>query len=1045
MSWIVRASLKFRYLVVALAAGMMIVGVGVIQDMPVDVFPEFAPPKVEIQTSCLGLTSSEVEELVTVPLEQTLSGVATVEIIRSKSVPQLSSVQLLLHEGTDLLTSRQLISERVSAMIPTLPSWCTPPAMLQPLSATSRVMKIGLSSDTLSLMDQSLLARYTIRTRLLRVPGVANVAIWGQRNKQLQVQVIPDKLIEHGITLDQVRKVTSDAFEAGLLAYSEGAAIGTGGFLETANQRMFVEHRMSIETPEQLAKVPVGISPSGQRVLMGDVAKVLDDHQLMIGDAVINDGPGLMLIVEKLPWGNTLDITNGVEAAMRELQPGLDGLVVDTTIFRPATFVELAIGNLSKTLFLGSLLVVVVLVLFLFSWRSALISVVTIPLSLMASGLVLAARGTAINTMVLAGMVIALGAVVDDAIVDTENIVRRLRIHRVANDGRSTSRVIFDASIEVRGAIVYASMIEALALLPVLSLTGLTGSFFRPLAVSYALAVVVSMLVALIVTPALSMILLTRGSLDRGESPVVRWLQGGYERGLKRVIASPLPALGTAGLIILAGLAVVPRLGQSLLPEFKERDFLMHWVTKPDISLTEEVRISEVASKELRQIPGVRNFGAHIGQALMGDEVVGVNFGENWISIDPGEDYDATLRRVQETVDGYPGIKRDVQTYLKERIREVLTGSGEAIVVRISGPNLDVLRERADAVLVAIEDIDGLIDSHVELQAPVPQIEVEVDLDAARRYGVKPGDVRRAAATFLAGEEVADTYREGKAFDVMVWSDPASRASLTDVHELRIDIPGGDTVALGELARVEVTATPNEVLRDSFTRRIDVGGNVSGRDIGSIVGEVEERLEDVTMPLGYRVEVLGEYKERKEADRRLLLFGWFAAAGIFMLLVVSFKSARLAALSFFTLPMALVGGVLAAFIWGDGVISLGSLVGFFTILGIVARNGIMQISHYQHLEQHEGETFGVQLVLRGSRERLAPILMTALTTGLALVPLLISGNIPGQEIEYPMAIVILGGLVISTLLNLFVVPSLYLRFGRVFKRRERAQVQPELS
>jgi CzcA family heavy metal efflux pump len=1030
MSWIVRSSLKFRYLVVTLAAGMMFVGVGIIGDMPVDVFPEFAPPKIEIQTSCLGLTSSEVEELVTVPLEQTLSGLGDVDVIRSKSVPQLSSVQLLLNDDADQLRSRQLVSERVSGITPTLPTWCTPPKMLQPLSATSRVMKIGLSSETLSVMDQSLLARYKIRTRLLQVPGVANIAIWGQRNKQLQVQVIPAKLVEHGITIDDVRKVTSDAFEAGLLSYSGGAAVGSGGFLETANQRMFIEHRMTIETPEQLAQVPIGIGAAGERVVIGDVANVVNDNQLMIGDAVINDGPGLMLIVEKLPWGNTLDITIGVEAAMKEIQPGLDGLVVDTTIFRPATFVELAIGNLTETLFLGSLLVVVVLVLFLFSWRSALISVVTIPLSLMASGLVLAARGVAINTMVLAGMVIALGAVVDDAIVDTENIVRRLRMHRVANDGRSTSRVIFEASLEVRGAIVYASMIEALALLPVLFLTGLTGSFFRPLAVAYALAVVVSMLVALIVTPALSMILLTRGSLDRGESPVVRWLQRRYERSLSRVVASPLPALSVAGLIVIAGFAVVPRLGQSLLPEFKERDFLMHWVTKPDTSLTEEVRISTAASKELRAIPGVRNFGAHIGQALMGDEVVGVNFGENWISIDPGENYDETLRQIQETVDGYPGVKRDVQTYLKERIREVLTGSGEAVVIRISGPDLGVLRERADAVLAAVRDIDGLIDSHVELQTPVPQIEVEVDLDAARRYGVKPGDVRRAAATFLAGEEVADTYRNGKAFDVMVWSEPQSRASLTDISSMLIDIPGGGTVALSELARVEVTTTPNQVLRDSFSRRIDIGGNVSGRDIGSIVGEVNQRLKNVTMPFGYRVEVLGEYKERQDADRRLLIFGLLAAAGIFMLLVVSFKSGRLATLSFFTLPMALVGGVLAAYIWGDGVISLGSLVGFFTILGIVARNGIMQISHYQHLEQHEGETFGVQLVLRGSRERLAPILMTALTTGLALVPLLISGNIPGQEIEYPMAIVILGGLVISTLLNLFVVPSLYLRFGR---------------
>ena len=1040
MSWIVRSSLKFRYLVVALAIGMMFIGVGIIQNMPVDVFPEFAPPKVEIQTSCLGLASAEVEELVTVPMEQTLQGIPRVDVVRSKSVPQLSSIQMLFTPGTNLLKSRQLVSERVSAITPTLPTWCTPPKMLQPLSATSRVMKIGLKSDTLSVMDQSILARYKIRTRLLRVPGVANVAIWGQRNKQLQVQVLPDKLTEHGITLDAVRKVTSDAFEQGLLSYSGGAAVGTGGFLETDNQRLSIQHRMAIETPEQLAKVPVGLGRNGERLVIGDVAEVLNDHQLLIGDAVIDDGPGLMLVVEKLPWGNTLDITEGVEAAMKEIKPGLKGLEVDTTIFRPATFVDLAISNLTETLFIGSLLVVLVLVLFLFSWRSALISVVTIPISLMAAGLVLAAQGTTINTMVLAGMVIALGAVVDDAIVDTENIVRRLRIHRASGGTeKSTAKVIFEASIEVRGAIVYASMIEALALLPVFFLTGLTGSFFQPLAYAYALAVLVSMLVALIVTPALSMILLTRGSLDRGESPIVRVLQRGYSRSLTRIVSSPTPVIALVAAIVIAGLAVAPQLGQSLLPDFKERDFLMHWVTKSDTSLAEEVRISTVASKELRKIPGVRNFGAHIGQALMGDEVYGVYFGENWISVEPGEDYDTTLAKIQDTVNGYPGLKRDVQTYLKERIREVLTGSGEAIVVRISGPRIKTLYDTADEVLKVVSAVDGTIDESREQLDSIPQIEVEVDLDAARQYGIKPGDVRRAAATFLAGEEVADTYRNGKAFDVMVWSPPRFRTSLSDVRGLLVDTPDGRKIPISLVARIEVKDTPSAIPRDQLSRRIDVGANVKGRAIGSVVEEINEKLQGVKLPLGYKAEVLGEYNERQEADRRLLIYGLIAAAGIFMLLVVSFKSSRLAALSFFTLPMALVGGVLAAFAWSDGVISLGSLVGFFTILGIVARNGIMQISHYQHLEQHEGETFGPDLVIRGSRERLAPILMTALTTGLALVPLLVSGNIPGQEIEFPMAIVILGGLVTSTLLNLFVVPSLYLRFGR--SRRDRVAAE----
>ncbi|MGH2769858.1 MAG: efflux RND transporter permease subunit, partial [Actinomycetota bacterium] len=492
---------------------------------------------------------------------------------------------------------------------------------------------------------------------------------------------------------------------------------------------------------------------------------------------------------------------------------------------------------------------------------------------------------------------------------------------------------------------------------------------------------------------------------------------------------APRTAFVAVGLIVAIGLLVAPRLGQSLLPSFKERDFLMHWVTKPDTSHPEMIRISTQASRELRSIPGVRNFGAHIGQALLADEVVGINFGENWISVDPSADYDRTLASIQEVVDGYPGLYRDVQTYLKERIREVLTGSGDAIVVRIYGQDLEALRTEAEEIKRILSEIDGVVEEHVELQDQVPQIEVEVDLAAAQRHGIKPGDVRRAAATLIAGEEVGDTYRDGKAYDVTVWGAPHTRQNPDNVRDLLIDTPSGGYVRLGEVADVLIRPTPNVIHREAASRSIDVGANVRGRDLRSVVEDVEERLEKVRFPLEHRAEVLGEYAEREAADQRLLLFAVAAALGIFLLLVMSFGSWRLASLSFFTLPMALVGGILAAFA-GDGVISLGSLVGFFTILGIVARNGIMQISHYQHLEEKEAEPFGPELVLRGSRERLAPILMTALTTGLALVPLLIAGNIPGQEIEHPMAIVILGGLATSTLLNLLVAPALYLRFGR---------------
>ncbi|MFB3738514.1 MAG: efflux RND transporter permease subunit [Candidatus Velamenicoccus archaeovorus] len=1031
MRWIVATSLKFRFIVLAFAAATMIFGFGQLRNMPVDVFPEFAPPRVEIQTLSWGLNSAEVESLITVPLEEALNGVPGLDVIRSKSVPDLSSIELLFDRGTDLLEARQVVSERVEMVTPTLPSWASPPFMIQPLSSTSRVMKIGLTSDELSLTELSLLAYWDIRARLLRVPGVANVAIWGERLPQRHVEVDPELLAEHGITLNQVMRATADALDAGLLRFSDGAVIGTGGVLETPNQRLTVRHVLPILSPSDLAKVVID-DRDRRPILLKDVATVVETQQPLIGDAVINEGQGLLLVVQKLPWGNTLEVTRGVEAALDELRPGLRGVQIDSTIFRPATFVEMAIDNLSHSLLLGVLLMVIVLGLFLFDWRSAVISAVTIPLSLTAAMLVLSWRGATVNTMVLAGLIIALGAVVDDAIVDCENIVRRLRLHRKESDDRSlatSAKIVFEASLEVRGAVVYASMIEALALLPIFFLEGLTGSFFRPLAFSYALAVVVSTVIALIWTPAMALLLLRKAPLERRESPVVRWAQRGYDRLLKPIVRSPRPGYAAVAVLLAAGLVTVPQLGESLLPDFKERDFLMHWLTPPTTSLQEEVRISTLADRELLSIPGVRNAGSHIGQAMLADEVYGVYFGENWISIDPSVDYDETVARIKRVVNGYPGLYRDVLTYLRERIKEVLTGASETIVVRIFGPDLEVLRGEAAEIQELLAGIDGVVDAHVELDVDIPQTQVAVDLAAAKRYGLKPGDVRRAMAAMLASEEVGDIFVDNKAYDVHVWTTPTSRDSVEDIMTLPIDVPGGGRVRVGDVATVSMRPVPNAIHHEAQSRILDVGANVDGtRDLGSIVKEFGDRLEEVRFPLGYHAELLGEFTERQAAQRRLFGFAIITVIGIFLILMMSLGNARLATLAFVTMPMAMVGGVLATF-FGGGIVSLGSLVGFFTVLGIVARNGIMMVSHYQYLEQVEGEAFGPELVARGSRERLAPILMTALTTGLALVPLVVTGNIPGQEIEYPMAFVILGGLVTSTLLNLFVVPSLYLRFA----------------
>jgi CzcA family heavy metal efflux pump len=906
MRWIVGLSLKFRFLVVAFAAGLMFLGFKQLREMPVDVFPEFAPPMVEIQTPAIGLSAQEVEELISIPLEESLAGLPGLSTLRSKSVPALSSVKLYFKRGTDLLDARQLVSERIAQVTPTLPISQFPPFMLPPLSATSRVMKIGISSEKLSVIDLSMVTYWTIRQRLLRVPGVANIAIWGERLKMYHVQVDPERLKANGVTLEQVMKATADSVDSGILRYSNGAIVGTGGWIETPNQRIGVRHVLPIYSPKDLSNITL-VSREGKTLRLGDITEVKIDHQPMVGDGIINDDIGLLLIVEKYPWGNTLDVSLGVEKAMTELKAGLPDIEIDTRIFRPATYIEMSIDNLMMALMLGCVLVVVVLFAFLYEWRVALISLIAIPLSLVTAGVILYLRDTTMNTMVLAGFVIALGAVVDDAIIDVENILRRLREARRQGSDRSTFSIILSATMEVRSAIVYATLIIVLALLPVFFMEGLSGAFFKPLAMSYALALLASMIVALTVTPALAMILLSNAPLERRPSPLVTFLHRIYEGFLSRTVRQPRGAYITVGTVALLGVITWPMLGQSLLPSFKERDFLMHWLAIPGTSHQEMNRITIQGSKELRAIPGVQNFGAHIGQALVMDEVVGMYFGENWISVDPKVDYKKTLDRIQTAVDGYPGLFRDVLTYLKERIREVLTGSSEAIVIRIYGHDLGTLHDTAVKVKKALEGTEGLIDLHVELHKNIPQIQVKVDLEKARKYGLKPGDVRRAAGVLIAGEEVGDIFYGSKAYDVQVWSVPKVRHSLTSLRNMELDTPNGGHVTLSEIADVSIRPTPNVIEHENLKRRIKVSGNVRGRDLGSVAREVEERVKKVKFPTGYYPQFVGEYQERQAAQNRMMLYSILAAIGIFVLLYTSFRSARLATLAFLTLPSALVG------------------------------------------------------------------------------------------------------------------------------------------
>jgi CzcA family heavy metal efflux pump len=1026
MRWIVGSSLKLRLVVVTLAALLMVFGFTQLRKMPVDALPEFSRPYVELQIEALGLSAEEVEAMITTPLEaDMLNGTPWAEKIRSVSLPGLSSITLIFEKGTDIMRARQVAQERLIEVF-ALPKVSNQFTMINPVSSSGRIMEIGLISEKLSLIEMSVLARWTIMPRLMGLPGVANVSIWGERKRQLQVQVDPERLREKDVSLMQVIKTAGNSLWASPLSFLEASTPGTGGWIDTPNQRLGIRHILPITTAADLAKVPIEDAPEKR---LGDVTRVVEDHQLLIGDALVNDAPSLMLVVEKFPWANTKDVTEQVEKALGDLRPAVSGMEMDPTLFRPATYLELATRNLSSALLIGAVLVIAAFVAFFFHWRTALISTVAALMSVIAAGTVLYVRGVTVNMMIIAGLVIALGVIIDDAIIDMENILRRLRLAREEGRGKSPTSIIYEAVIEVRSPLVYATAIMLLAVVPALFLEGVTGAFWHPVATSYMLALLSSFAVALIVTPALSLLLLPNASLQSGDSPVL----GASRRfsGLlsEWVVRTPRTTLAAVCVVLVAGLGSLPFLRQeSLLPDLKETDLVVRMEGSSSASHPAMSRITTLASRELRSIPGVRNVSALMGRAIMSDKRTNINSGELWVSIDPAANYEATVAAVKHVVAGYPGLSPEVLTYLQSRVREELTGTGESLVVRVYGEDMNIIRSKAEEVQKVLVRIDGIVGAEVQYPPEMPTLEIEVDIERAKHYNLRPGDVRRAATSLVSGIVVGALFEEQKVFDVVVWGKPEVRHSITNVQNLLIDTPSGDHVRLKDVANVRLVPSVTEIRRDAVARYIDVAVDVRGRDLGSVGDEIEDRLKEIRFPLEYRAELLGEYAERDAAEDRLVAYAIAAAIGIFLLLQVFFRSWRLSTVVFLTLPVALVGGVLIVLLMNGGVLSFGAMAGFIAVMGIVVRNSLMLISRYRMLER-EGADFGAEVIERATRERSAPIVMTAVTTALALVPLAVFGNIAGLEIVHPMVIVILGGLVTATMYALAGVPALYMLFG----------------
>ncbi|WP_112274698.1 efflux RND transporter permease subunit [Lentzea terrae] len=1033
MRWIVGSSQKYRRLVLAVAVALIALGFVQLRNSSVEALPEFGPVRVDVQVEALGLSAEEVENLITNPIEnEFFNGIPWLAKLESRTIPGLTSMEMTFEPGTDPIRARQVVQERLT-MAPALPQASSkPPLVVQPLSSTGRLMMIGLSSKDKSLIDMSLLSRWTVVPRLLSVPGVANVAIWGFRDRQLQVQVDPSQLATNAVTLDQVLRTSANALWVSPLTFVEASTPGLGGFVDTKNQRIEIQHNQPIKTAAELGKVTIqGAEDRGLK--LADVASITEDHQILIGDAVVNDQPNLMLVVERFPGSSVSEVTKNVEAALNELRPGLPGVQMDTTVYRPASFVDRMKENLVATLLIGALLLLLVLGAFLFHWRSALVSLVTVAASLGATVLVLSWFGIPLNLMTVAGLVMALAVVIDDAVVGVENVRQRLR----ERGETSAGDVIGAAIVEVRGPLFVAAVITAVSVVPLLVLDGVRGAFLTPVAVAFLIATTVSLLSALIVAPVLATMLLAKESLAHKPSPVAAWMERRYDGLVSYFVRFRLAGYALGAVLLIAAAVALPLLGaQPLAPTLQERDVLIKWEAAPGASRPEMNRITSALTAELRSTNGVRNAGAHTGRALASDQIVNINSGEVWVSMRPEANYDSTLNAVRSVVEGYPGIRSEVVTYSDRQVRDVLSrGTTADLVVRVYGNDYGVLNDKANEVLGIIKGIEGVTDPRINSTEVQPTMEIEVLVDRAAKYGLKPGDVRRQSATLVAATVAGNLFDDQKIFEVVVWGKPELRRNPDSVKNLLIDAPtggpdGGPTqVKLSEVADVRVSPKPAMITHDQVSRSIDVVANVRGQSLADVTATVSDRVKGVSFPREHHLEVLGESQARSASDFRVWTYIAGAAVLIYFLLQAGLHSWRLATLQFLLLPAALSGGVVAAVLAGSSM-SVAALLGLLAVLAVAVRTGVLQIAALQ------GQAATGPDVVRSARERFTPAVTGLLATGLVLVPFAVYGAVTGLEVLAPLALVVVGGLVTTALVNLLVLPGLYPQFAAHEKTAE---------
>lgn len=1024
---LIQFSLRNRLFIVAFSLLVLAYGVFVAAKLPVDVFPDLNRPTVTILTEAPGLAPEEVETLVTWPMETSLNGAPGVRRVRSNSGIGLSILFVEFDWSMDIYRARQLVQERLQLASEKLPAGVTP--VLGPISSImGEIMLIGLSSEggKTAPMDVRSIADWTVRQRLLTIPGVSQVIPIGGGVKQYQVLASPEKMAAYGVTLKQV----TDA--------AEKSQVNTaGGFLEGANQEALVRNIGRTTRLEDIANSVVE-SRNGVPILLKDVAEVQFGRQVMRGDAGVNGAPAVIVSVQKQPGVDTIRLTAEVEKALEEIQKGLPPDIKITPLFKQANFIEAAIGNVEEAIRDGAIMVVIILFLFLLNFRTTLITLTAIPLSFVVTILYFKWAGITINTMTLGGLAVAIGMVVDDAIVDVENVFRRLRENRHLSNPRPVLRVIADASAEVRNSIFYATLLIILVFIPLFGLGGIEGRLFAPIGVATIVAMIASFVVSLTVIPALCSYLLPRMKRMAHEKDgwLVRKLKD-FDREfvLTYTLRHPWLVMSIALVLVVGSFALYPMMGKEFLPEFNEGTATINILSAPGTSLKQSNRIGEIAEKLLLTVPEVISTGRRTGRAELDEHAEGVHYTE--IDVDfrkTGRKREQILEEIREKLGQIPGTVLNVGQPISHRLDHLLSGVRAQIAVKIFGQNLDYLRTAATEVEAQMKTVEGIVDLQIEKQVLMPQVRIEPDRDKARLYGVQVAELNELLETALNGRAVAQVLEGQKTYDIFVRYDEPSRNHVEDMRQMLVDtgnVEGKPTkVPLSLLGEVRESKGPNIINRENVQRRIVVSANVSGRDLGSVVAEIQRKLnENVHLPTGFFISYEGQFQSQQEATRIIGVLAIATLAAMFLILYSHFRSWMMVSQILLNIPLAFIGGLTLTYFM-VGKVSIATLVGLITLAGIASRNTIMMISHYIHLMEHEGEKFNEHMIVRGSLERLVPVTMTAAVAGLALIPLVLAAGEPGKEILYPVAVVILGGLVSSTLLDMAVTPAVFYKFGR---------------